>query len=192
MPKPKEKPKAKPDLSRINKLAKQSEQQKRQKQEAANGVLQNLAEIQKAKEAEKKQAQKVKKDESKAKLASNLSNVISKVKTDRQDKPSVAPLGMSELDRLRAHISRHWNPPSGAAGADALKVDIRVRLERDGTIIEAQIEDTNRYNKDRNFRAAANSALRAVLDASPLPLPAEKYEQWQEFIFGFDPRFISR
>ena len=93
---------------------------------------------------------------------------------------------------VRMHIASRWNPPPAAAGADKLKVDIFVRLEQDGSVIDASIVEERRYNNDQTYRAAANAALRAVLDASPLPLPPEKYDQWREFIFGFDPRFISR
>ena len=174
----------------MNKLAKASEQDKK-RQEAATGVLQNLAKIQKAQEAKKAQEQKVKKQEAQSNVASNLSNVISQVKTDKPSEAAAARITISELDRLRLHISSFWNPPPGAASADRLKVDIYVRLEPDGTVLEASVEDTKRYNGDRVFRAAANAALRAVLDASPLPLPEDKYDQWKEFIFGFDPRFIS-
>lgn len=192
-PKPEVKPapKPKPDLSKINELAQKSQQDKK-REEAANGVLQNLAKIQKTKEAEEKQAQKIKKEKAKQNVATNLSNVVSKV-TDKTDaKPSIAPIGLSELDRLRIHIAKRWNPPPAAAGADKLKVDIYVRLEPDGSVTEASIVEVKRYNSDRIYRAAANAALRAVLDASPLPLPREKYDQWREFIFGFDPRFISQ
>ena len=189
--KPKPKPKPKPDLSKINELAQKSEAEKKRK-DAANGVLQNLAEIQKTKEAEKKQAQKNKKEQAKENIATNLSNVVSKVQTKTDAKPSVTPIGVSELDRLKNHIGSYWNPPSAAAGADLLKVDIFVKLEPDGSVTEARIVENKRYNSDQTYRAAANAALRAVLDASPLPLPREKYELWREFIFGFDPRFISR
>ena len=190
-PKPKPAPKPKPDLSKINELAQKSQAEKKRK-DAANGVLQNLAEIQKTKEAEKKQAQKIKKQQAKDNVATKLSNVVSKVQTKTDAKPSVTPIGVSELDRLKNHIGSYWNPPSAAAGADLLKVDIFVKLEPDGSVTEARIVENKRYNSDQTYRAAANAALRAVLDASPLPLPREKYELWREFIFGFDPRFISR
>ncbi len=175
----------------MNELAQQSQQDKK-REEAANGVLQNLAKIQKTKEAEKKQAQKVKKQDAQQKVATNVSNVISGVQQKTDAKPSIEPIGISELDRVRMHIASKWNPPPAAAGADKLKVDIYVRLEPDGSVTEASIVDTKRYDANKTYRAAANAALRAVLDASPLPLPREKYDQWREFIFGFDPRFISR
>ena len=190
-PEPKPKPKPKPNLSRVTELAQKSQSDQKRK-DAANGVLQNLANIQKAKEAEEKQAQKIKKEEAKQNIATNLSNVVSQVKQKTDAKPSVSPIGVSELDRVRMHIASRWNPPPAAAGADKLKVDIFVRLEPDGEVTDARIVDTKRYQRDQTYRAAANAALRAVLDASPLPLPREKYDQWREFIFGFDPRFISR
>jgi hypothetical protein len=103
---------------------------------------------------------------------------------------SIAPLGLSELDRLRSHISGCWQPPIGAKGAAQLKVDIEVKLERDGSVKQAEITDRQRYGSDVLYRAAANSARRAVLDCQPLPLPPEKYQFWKEFIFGFDPKFM--
>ena len=171
-------PKAKP-----NKLAQQSRQ--KQKADALNGVLQNLAEATQAKEAEEnRKAQK-------AALSKKLSQTLTAAVGDAVKAPSsssIMPLGISELDRLRAHISKFWAPPVGAKGASTLKVDIFVKLDRDGTVTKAMIEDRSRYNRDVSFRAAANAAQRAVLDASPLPLPADKYEFWEEFIFGFDPK----
>ena len=100
-------------------------------------------------------------------------------------------MGINELDRLRNHIAGCWQPPVAAPGAEGLKVDILVQLERDGSVREASIQDARRYRSDRFFKVAADAALRAVLDCSPLPLPAEKFDLWKEFIFGFDPRFIA-
>ena len=48
------------------------------------------------------------------------------------EKPIVGPLGLSDIDRLRAHLSKCWDPPIGAAGSDTLIVDIIVSLDRDG------------------------------------------------------------
>ena len=69
-----------------------------------------------------------------------MSSAIGKGNPNPQ-KTLVAPLGLSELDRLRAHISGCWEPPVGAKGADQLKVDIQVELEKDGTVKLAEIAD---------------------------------------------------
>jgi len=170
-------PKAKP-----NKLAKQSRQ--KEKADALNGLLQNLAEATQAKEAEENQ--KAQKKALNKQLAQNLTAAVGDaLKTPSNS--SIMPLGVSDIDRLRSHISKHWTPPVGAKGASQLKVDIFVKLERDGTVTRAEIVDKSRFNRDKLFSVAARAARSAILEASPLPLPAEKYELWKEFIFGFDP-----
>ena len=170
-------PKAKP-----NKLAEQSRQ--KEKADALNGLLQNLAEATQAKEAEENQ--KAQKKALNKQLAQNLTAAVGDaLKTPSNS--SIMPLGVSDIDRLRSHISKHWTPPVGAKGASQLKVDIFVKLERDGTVTRAEIVDKSRFNRDKLFSVAARAARSAILESSPLPLPAEKYELWKEFIFGFDP-----
>ena len=170
---------------RPNELARKSQQ--KQKADALNGVLQNLTQASLAKEDEKIQKATAKQD--KTALAQSLSSAIGEAVKAPQT-ALIAPLGLSELDRLRAHISSCWEPPIGAKGADRLKVDIKVQLEKDGTVKQAEIADQSRYRTDVQYRAAANAARRAVLACQPLPLPPEKYQTWKEFIFGFDPKFM--
>ncbi len=169
----------------LNKLAKKSQQ--KQKADAMNGVLQNLADAKLAREDEKTQKAIAKQD--RTSIAQSLTDAIGQAVKAPQTS-SIAPLGLSELDRLRSHISSCWQPPIGAKGADQLKVDIQVKLEKDGSVKKAEIADRQRYGSDVLYRAAANSARRAVLDCQPLPLPPEKYQFWKEFIFGFDPKFM--
>ena len=170
-------PKVKP-----NKLAQKSRQ--KEKADALNGLLQNLAEATQAKEAEENQ--KAQKKALNKKLAQNLTAAVGDaLKTPSSS--SIMPLGVSDIDRLRSHISKHWTPPVGAKGARQLKVDIFVKLEPDGKVTRAEIVDKSRFNRDKLFSVAARAARSAILEASPLPLPAEKYELWKEFIFGFDP-----
>lgn len=165
-----------------NKLAQKSRQ--KEKADALNGLLQNLAEATQAKEAEENQ--KAQKKALNKKLAQNLTAAVGDaLKTPSSS--SIMPLGVSDIDRLRSHISKHWTPPVGAKGARQLKVDIFVKLERDGKVTRAEIVDKSRFNRDKLFSVAARAARSAILEASPLPLPAEKYELWKEFIFGFDP-----
>ena len=61
---------------------------------------------------------------------------------------------------------------------------------RDGTVKNAGVLDIGRYNRDSAFRAAADSALRALRNprCSPLKLPPEKYDQWKTIVINFDPQ----
>ncbi len=107
-----------------------------------------------------------------------------------------APLGdrmtMSEMDALRQQLAQCWNVLAGARYAEDLVVDMKLFMNPDRTVREAGVVDVIRYNTDTIFRAAADSALRAVRnpDCNPLRLPPEKYNQWKEITVRFDPREI--
>ena len=97
------------------------------------------------------------------------------------------PLSASVSDAIRRQVEDNWNVPAGAAGADVLAVEIRIRLAPDGEVRTAEIVDKSRLS-DTFYRAMAESAQRAVFQASPLrDLPPEKYEQWREITFTFKP-----
>ncbi len=98
-------------------------------------------------------------------------------------------LTMSEEDALSQHIGRCWNVPVGARNPEELAVVIRLYMNRDGTVRRAEVVDASRMSVDRFFRAAAESAMRAVLNqrCQPLPIPPGKYEQLKVFTFNFDP-----
>ena len=181
-------PKAPP--RRENKMAKANNKKKKQAQ-ALTGVMQNLAKAKQINEdAEKKrraQERKIAAEKVSKTLTATTGNALKAPKA-----PVIAPMGPSDFDRLRAHLSKCWDLPVGSAGADTLIVDIIVSSDRDGTVLSAEIKDKTRYKTDRAFKAAAAEAQRATLECSPLPLPPEKYDQWKSFVFAFDPRSLSR
>ncbi len=92
----------------------------------------------------------------------------------------------SELDLLRAQIQRCWNPPLGAVEAESLKVRLQFQLSRDGRVA-TRPHVVNRGSSPF-FRAAADSARRAILRCQPYQLPAEKFETWRDVVVTFDPR----
>jgi outer membrane biosynthesis protein TonB len=106
-----------------------------------------------------------------------------------------APLGgqltASELDLIRQQIARCWNVPAGARDSKDLVVEIRVVVDRDGTVQQATIVDQGRLG-DPFFRAAAESARRAFFNPQcrPLHLPAEKYAIWKDLVVDFSPKDI--
>ena len=97
------------------------------------------------------------------------------------------PLSLSVRDAIRRQVEDKWNVPAGAANAGDLAVEIRILLMPDGEVRRADIVDRARLS-DAFYRTMAESARRAVLQASPLrDLPPEKYEQWREITFTFRP-----
>ncbi len=100
------------------------------------------------------------------------------------------PLAMSEIDAIRQQFMKCWNVPAGAKNAHSLIVVLEVKLLSDGTVSSVNLaQDRPRYYTDTFFRAAADSAMRAVNMCSPLKnLPTDKYETWKELELSFDPR----
>lgn len=96
---------------------------------------------------------------------------------------------MSELDALRRQIEFCWNVPIGARDIFDIQVDILLEINSDRTVSRAILVDRSRYDRDNTYRAAADSAMRAVFDprCSPLDLPAGKYEQWHRLTLSFNP-----
>ena len=153
--------------------------------------MQNLAKAKAVSEdAEKKRREKERKEAAEI-LTSNLTTAAGDA-IRAPEKPVVGPLGLSDIDRIRQHVSSCWSPPIGTAGANTLIVDIIVTLDRDGKVLTAEVDNKMRLVTDRTYRVAADEAIRTMFKCSPLPVPLDKYEQWKSFIFGFDPKFLTR
>ncbi len=156
---------------------------------------------------------KKKKDEAKKETPKDFSSVLKNL-MDAKDKPTAktdkpdmklnekaapaqaqnAPLGpkmtMSEQDALRAQLEKCWNVPFGAKDIENMAVDIFMVINPDRTLREARVVDQSRYNTDTFFRAAADSALRAVRSSmcSPFDLPPDKYDTWNQTTVTFNPK----
>lgn len=111
--------------------------------------------------------------------------------TSAPSAPNMADkLSISEEDALRRQISGCWNVPVGAKDIENISVEIYIQVNPDRTLKDAIVVDQARMARDPFFRAVAESALRALRNprCSPLALPPEKYQQWQETIFNFNPK----
>jgi outer membrane biosynthesis protein TonB len=98
-------------------------------------------------------------------------------------------LTMSEMDALRQQLSRCWSIQAGARYADELKVEVRLTVSPERRVLSATVVDQWRYGQDSYFRAAADSAIRAVNSpqCETLILNPDKYDQWKDMIVEFDP-----
>lgn len=97
----------------------------------------------------------------------------------------------NEMDAVRQQLGDCWKLLAGARYASDLAVEIRLTMGPDKRVISADIVDQARYNNDSFFRAAADSAQRAVYDphCNPLDkLPDGKYDKWKDMIINFDPK----
>ena len=104
--------------------------------------------------------------------------------------PLGAQLSASDIDLVRETLRPCFNPPFGAKEKPDLAAEIRVVMNRDGTVQQARVVDTGQYNSDQIYRALADAGMRALHNpqCSPLPLPADRYEMWQTIVFPFSIR----
>ena len=104
------------------------------------------------------------------------------------------PMTLSEIEAIRRQIQPCWNFPAGAQDAGSLRVLIRIRLNRDGSVRgEPKVLDQTRFAGDRRFRVAAEAGIRALKNprCSPLDLPREKFDRWKVLTIDFDPSKLN-
>ena len=185
-PKPKPKPEAKPKPKPIRKLAKAKPRRKPKPPDAFTSVLRTVEKL-KNRPPPKENKKEDKKPEKKETFEQQMAQALMS-RTARHD--PLRSLAISEIDMVRQQIRECWSLPAGAKEAENLSIEIKMAMNPDGTVRQARILDQNRLQSDPFFRAAAESALRAVLNphCNPLKLPPEKYQQWQNMILIFDPR----
>ena len=102
-------------------------------------------------------------------------------------------LSASEVDAIKAALNKQfaecWNLMAGARYAEDIVVKIRLVINPDRSVQSARIADQWRYNQDSFYKAAADTALRAVRhpNCAVLDLPPDKYELCKDLIFNFNP-----
>ena len=151
-------------------------------------VLKSVEKLEKKKPAEKKKQVK--------EFDKNILNVLEKHKSVvANPKPNqlASMLGrvtQSDKDAIRRQIERCWNPPVGAKNAEELTVELRLFVTPDGTVQTVNVVDKARAASDPYFRAAVESAYRAVLNprCRQLKFPLDKYEKFKTMTIVFDPR----
>lgn len=102
------------------------------------------------------------------------------------------PMSISERDAIASQLRQCWmiGATAGAKDAATLVARVKIEFQPDGQVIRAYLapDQMGRYNSDSFFRAAADSALRAVHKCSPLKnLPPDKYNSWRQMEMTFNP-----
>lgn len=95
------------------------------------------------------------------------------------------------VQMIRQQVTPCWSIPVGVKDAEKISVEVNIRLNPDGSLRGApRIVDRRRMQAEANFRAVAESALRALRNprCMPLRLPTERFALWQEISFNFDSR----
>lgn len=100
-------------------------------------------------------------------------------------------LTLSQLDALRIKLRNCWNIDPGAKGIEDMVIVLKIKLSQNGRVENLSFEDQDRYENDPVFRSVADSARRAVLVCQPFDLPRDKYQNWKDAVFTFNPKSSS-
>ena len=151
----------------------------------AKGILKTLTKPQPNIQKSKKKNVNNNNKEVLAKLRQMVGN------SNKQIVETEVKLSQTEIDRIKNYVGKCWDTSIGASEVKMI-IPLQISANKDGTVNSVEIVDNSLYIKNSFYRATADSARRAVLDCSPLPLPKNKEDQFKSFVFDFDPSFIYR
>jgi len=111
---------------------------------------------------------------------------------DKSEKPreqvgAGTDMTITLIQLLQRQIYQCWTIPIGAAQPESLVIGITINFRRDGTLAgPPQLDDTSRMSEPF-YRAAAENAVRAIIQCAPYQMPADQYDEWKTVDFEFDP-----
>ena len=156
----------------------------KQKENFAKGILNTLTKPKKKVENSKK----VEKEHNNTEILKKIKKIAGN--SNRQVQLTEIKLSVTDINKIQNHVTKYWNV-SYAASEVKMVITLKISTNVDGSIKSVKIYDKNLYQKDKFYRATADTARRAVLDSSPLPLPKGKEKKFENFLFDFDTSFIS-
>ena len=184
-PKPKAKKQPKPPPKRVAPRPKP-----RPKPDFASMMLKT---VQKLKESPTAKPENPK--ENKKSFDEKMAALMKRQSRSQPERAQRAPLGenlsITEIDAIRRQIERCWLVPAaiGAKNVEEMAVQIRMKLNPDGTLRESRIVDRFRVETNPSYKAVAESALRAVRNprCNKFTLPLQKYDVWKDMVLRFNP-----
>jgi hypothetical protein len=150
-------------------------------------LLKNLA---KEKAQEEKVEKTPKKEPPKKSEPFDVNSLVASLKKSQRSAIDKRRMGANLAQMIQQQITPCWSIPGGAKDVQDMKIAVHIQLNQDGTLRGApRLEDTRRMQSDPFYRAVAESALRALRNpgCSPLKLPQDQYDLWQDLTFVFEP-----
>jgi outer membrane biosynthesis protein TonB len=175
--------KAKPKLSKVAPRPKP-----RPRQDFASMMLKT---VQKMKDAAPPQKPKKKEKTFDEKMATLMNRKSVSMPERAQEAPLGENLTISEIDAIKRQIGRCWLVPAaiGAKDVEEMMVQVRLKLNQDGTLRGSRIVDRFRMETNATYKAVAESALRAIRNprCSRFNLPLQKFDVWKDMVLRFNP-----
>lgn len=182
-PEPKAKPKPKPKPPKVA-----PRPRPRPKQDFASMMLKT---VQKLKDTPVPKQPKKKEKTFDEKMAALINRKTISTPEPAQRAPLGEKLSISEIDSIKRQVERCWLVPAaiGAKDVEEMLVQVRLKLNPDGTLRESRIVDRFRMETNATYKAVAESALRAIRNprCSRFNLPLQKFDVWKDMVLRFNP-----
>ena len=154
---------------------KKKKAEERKRQEQAQALARRQAEKERRSVAQERQRKKA------PEHVARQTGLGKKTQTQGQSDPTTTSQDRLQqvMKEIQQQVQTHWIRPRGHY--QGLFCEIDIFLYRDGSVKRATITQSSGH------RIFDNSALRAVYQASPLPVPADLFEHFKHFRFQFKP-----
>lgn len=178
-------------LSRIEKKNTQHDSSKKTQNTQPKKEKLNVKEINNAFDSMKKSVTKERRKE----IESEFESVLKDIKKNKKNSPKndtkqdinqmngEAPISTDDEMEIKRQIYPRWSIPAGIKNAENYYVDVDVTLAPDGSVLKtALVSDTS----EKQTKVLAESAIRAVLLASPIKFKNSRKTGIRRFILRFD------
>lgn len=98
----------------------------------------------------------------------------------------------SVKDFLRAQVERRWVLKLDQLAGRKPVVSIHIVLEKDGTVLKAEIVNGSAETNDDVYRYVSITARNAVILASPLTIPPGSYDAVKDIVLDLSPSSMLR
>jgi hypothetical protein len=101
-----------------------------------------------------------------------------------------AKLKSDLINIVREQIKMCWIEPADMSDPQNLLVELKIELNPNGGLAKSPIlvNPSSRNGASPSLRVAIDNAIRATKQCAPFNLPQDRYNEWQNFIFRFDPK----
>ena len=101
------------------------------------------------------------------------------------------PITATQQTATKETLAPCWNFDPGLANAKNLKIDVRVFLKPDGSVVRTELVDPSIVKLSPQHRAAAMSALRAPMNPACNKFPLTSDREFS-LIISFDPKDMGQ
>lgn len=102
-----------------------------------------------------------------------------------KQKKQTVPLTIKEIEKIQNHIKKCWKIPY-QLGDFRDKITLKISINKEMQVMSVVIPDKEKYITSKKYRALADTARRAVLDCSQLPINKKFYSTLKNFVMDFN------